>query len=154
MCGGSSESHPVLSEMLTDVIEAWGLLQPLPKGQVPVLIKSKTPFINCDYGKYPCVLFRWEPSAIFNGKLSFSKFSVIKGNLPSLPQAEYSEPCLTLPHSLKKKIKKSSFLLLCIFILMCAKWLSGISELSASGVKVQMYSLRGTAEHKKKRLSF
>lgn len=25
MCGGSSESHPVLSEMLTDVIEAWGL---------------------------------------------------------------------------------------------------------------------------------
>lgn len=103
MCGGSSESHPVLSEMLTDVIEAWGLLPPLPKGQVPVLIKSKTPFINCDYGKYPCVLFRWEPSAIFNGKLSFSKFSVIKGNLPSLPQAEYSEPCLTLPHSLKKK---------------------------------------------------
>lgn len=48
MCGGSSESHPVLSEMLTDVIEAWGLLQPLPKGQVPVLIKSKTPIINCD----------------------------------------------------------------------------------------------------------
>lgn len=90
---------------------------------------------------------------MFNGKLSFSKFSVIKGNLPSLPQAEYSEPCLTLPHSLKKK-KKSSFLLLCIFILMCAKWLSGISELSASGVKVQMYSLRGTAEHKTRRLSF
>lgn len=42
---------------------------------------------------------------MFNGKLSFSKFSVIKGNLPSLPQAEYSEPCLTLPHSLKKNKK-------------------------------------------------